>query len=496
MKKIILLNTLFITFISYAKVENSKIKIDFDSPVHNINPDFLSFGLDTAQIVGSFWWDKEGKMEGGRGKNKVTPLNLKNKNLIKYTKALSPAYLRIGGSEADALYYNVEKVKKPNQFDSELTTKMIQEIGEFIKKTNTKLFFTLNQGPSTWNKKGKYQTTNLESFLKYISKNENIPLTFELGNEVFAYWAIFGINYQQTEEEYAKNFVTVKKILKKNNLNSKLAGPASAFWPIIGEPLGFFFGKIKNVIPKLKEKLDIVTWHYYPTQSFRCPLAIRRANKERFLDPDVLDEIKDFADEMVEQVHKNSPSTKIWLGETGSAQCGGEPEISPHFISSFWWLDQLGILAQKKHNVVIRHNLIGADYALLNPDASPRPDYYSSWMWKKFMGKKVFKTESRNSYLRAYSHCHPDKKNISVMLINIHANPINFELPFKNEGFGFYITTHNLYGQEYLINNGKILSLDELEHIKAKVIQPKSVSMQGHSIAFFKFPDLAKKCLD
>ena len=215
MKKMILLSTVFITFLSYAKVENSKIDIDFNSPIHTIGPDFLSFGLDTAQIVGSYWWDKEGKIVGGRGKNKGAPLNLNNKKLIKYTKALSPAYLRIGGSEADALFYNLEKKKKPKQFDSELTIKNIKDISDFIKKTNTKLFFTLNQGPSTWDKNGEYQTANLESFLKYISKNKTIPFTFELGNEVFAYWAIFGISYQQTEEEYAKNFITVKNLIKK-----------------------------------------------------------------------------------------------------------------------------------------------------------------------------------------------------------------------------------------------------------------------------------------
>ena len=188
MNKIILM-ALFICLNTFAK--NVTITIE-SKPIALVDEKFLSFGVDTAQVVGSFWWDAKGEMNGGRGKNKTTPLKLTSPKLLEYAKELSPAYFRIGGSEADALFYNLGSNDKayPEKFDSVLTKSRFKKIKNFIKYTGLDLFFTLNQGPPTW-KDGKWQTDHLDHFFKYYSKNLDIPITFELGNEVFAYWAIF-----------------------------------------------------------------------------------------------------------------------------------------------------------------------------------------------------------------------------------------------------------------------------------------------------------------
>ena len=473
-----------------------KITADLKKPVHEISSDFLSFGLDTAQIVGSYWWDKSSFMKKGRGGKKVKPLNLKNKKLIEYAKALSPAYLRIGGSEADALFYQVANAPKktPSSFDSTLTEKKWQEIEDFVTKTKTKLFFTLNQGPSSWDKNNNWKTENFEIFIKYLSTQAKIPLTFELGNEIFAYWAIFDFSKKMSEDKYSENYKKAQKIIKKYIPNSQLAGPASAFWPMIGEPLGFLFGNISGLMQKLQNNLGILTWHYYPTQSFRCPVAIERMDKEDLLDPDVLDEVKTWADHVLELKDKYAPQTRLWLGETASAQCGGEPKVSSEFISSFWWLDQLGILAQKKHEVVIRHNLIGADYALLNDDFTPRPDFYASWMWKHFMGKKVFKTHSSDSSLRAYLHCHPNKKDLSLLVINLKKQEVKFCHSFSKNAQLYEVISQNIYGQSVLVNNGKIMGLKELQNLPPRQINNSIIELAAHSYGFITFKDETKIC--
>lgn len=492
MRKIIMIANLFIVFNAFAK--DFVITPKTEKLINITDEKFLSFGLDTAQIVGSYWWDKEGKMIGGRGKNKVSPLDLKNKILLKHVSALAPAYLRIGGSEADALYYNMKdnSDKRPEKYDSTLTKKKWKEIESFIKNTNTELFFTLNQGPSSWDSKGKWDTTNLREFLKFLSKEGAIPYKFELGNEVFAYWAIFGLSYQLSEEDYAKNFLETKNLLKQNNLNAKLAGPASAFWPIIGEPLGFIFNEMEDLFPILKNDYDIITWHYYPTQSFRCPVAIRRMNKERLIDLDVLNEIKKWAKVLVKDKNKYSPKAELWLGETGSAQCGGEPKISDQFISSIWWIDQLGILAKLDHKVVIRHNLIGADYALLNQDGTPRPDYYASYLWKVNMGTKVLSAESTNKNIRSYLHCSPDEKYLSLVLINI----ANKELQGQIKGIPVTsIKTMeglDLYQQDVLVNNGKIQNLENLKEVTWN--KGDSLTLPKHSISFLNWKDKSGIC--
>ena len=477
-----------------TSIATVKLNVETSKVINITSDKYLSFGLDTAQVVGSYWWDKEGKMTGGRGKNKTTPLNLKDQNLLKYTKELSPAYLRIGGSEADALYYQINNDKKPKKYDSVLSKKRWKEIEGFVTETQTQLFFTLNQGPSSWDKNKKWNSTNLKEFTTYLKSISNIPITFELGNEVFAYWAIFGLSNYFTEQEYAKNYVEAKKILNKDLPDAKLAGPASAYWPVIGEPLGFIFNKMEDLFPILKNELDIITWHYYPTQSFRCPLAIRRATPYHFLKLSTYNEIRKWAKEVVHLRDKYSPKAKLWLGETGSAQCGGEPEISTTFASSLWWIDQLGILAQLKHDTVIRHNLIHADYALLNNDGTPRSDYYLSWLWKRFMGTKVFQTKSSDDKLRIYAHCSPKSQKLNIVLLNLSKHDINYEIDQMIESsLEVKSAKKDIFNKDIFVNNKYISSLEILkDSVKNK--QKHDSKINAWNIKFLQTNKMIEQC--
>lgn len=486
MKNLILLVTVFISMQTYAL---TKISLKNQKSIHTITEEYLSVGLDTAQIVGSFWWDKEGEMTGGRGKNKTTPLNLDQPLLNKHFHELSPLYLRIGGSEADALFYDIEdKYKKiPKGYDSILTKKMWTDLQNFLNRHNSKLFFTLNQGPSS-QKNGKWNTENLNEFLMSAKKNLTVPTHFELGNEVFAYWAIFGLDHFINEKEYAKNYILANKEIKKHYPKSLLAGPASAYWPIIGEPLGFIFNKMEDLFPILKNNYEIITWHYYPTQSFRCPVAVRRANKKRFLQPKTLDEISYWAKEILELKEKYSPNAQYWLGETGSAQCGGEPLISDQFISSFWWLDQLASMAKLKHDVIIRHNLIDADYALLNPDGSPRPDYYISYLWKKFMTGEVLDVRNnKDQKLRIYAHRKKDKE--VIIAINISNKNLPLEINSNLANYKHYkVTTSDLFSQNIYLNDKNIQSLEDLKNQikKTKKSKKQNFLIEKYSLNFIE----------
>lgn len=431
-----------LSFHLYAqKLEPRKI-------IHEVDERYLSIALDTALLVGSYWWNESGEAEGGRGRNKIDPYNILNPTFINRVKALSPAYFRIGGSEADDLFYAIEK--ENTNFDSQLTKKMVLNLKKFIEKTNTKLFFTLNSGPKHWKNK-KYNSKNVKLLIDYFKQNE-IPAVYELGNEVLAYWAIFGIGNEISTDQYADAF---RKVKKENDI--KLGGAASAFWPLIGEPMGFYFGKVFDVIKSLQNDIDIITWHYYPVQSSRCPVAIRRANLGRFFDPKVLDAIVPYAQDMKEAQMKSAPHAQLWMGETGSAQCGGMRELSDTFLGSLWWADELGALALYKHDVVIRQSILGGDYALLDFDTlKPRPDYWLSLLWKRLMGKKVIKLnyENKDQSLRIYQHCHP-LKGSTTLYINI--SNTTRSLTFDTNRNYYQLTSKNLdknvFLNGYIINN-------------------------------------------
>lgn len=82
-------------------------------------------------------------------------------------------------------------------------------------------------------------------------------------------------------------------------------------------------------------------------------------------DPMVLDTVGHWAGQVSSHVSKLPSKPTLWLGETGSAQVGGEPGVSGRWATALWWLDQLGQVATLGHAVQCRQTLCGADYGLI-----------------------------------------------------------------------------------------------------------------------------------
>jgi heparanase 1 len=145
------------------------------------------------------------------------------------------------------------------------------------------------------------------------------------------------------------------------------------------------------------------------------------------LNPAHLDEVTRWAGRVEALRDRFAPQAEVWLGETGNAQCGGEPEISDRFEGGLWWLDQLGALALRGQPVVVRQTLAGSNYGLIDDETlSPTPDYFNTLLWKRLMGKRVLEVNrsAHNPYLRLYAHCTPSSDgkagNVSLLALNMH----------------------------------------------------------------------------
>src|SRR5262249_35225441 len=109
-------------------------------------------------------------------------------------------------------------------------------------------------------------------------------------------------------------------------------------------------------------------------------------------------------------------------------QSGGTPGVTDRFASSFWGLDELGTLASSGHSGVVRQNLCGEGYPLIDRATfQPRPDYWASLLWKRLMGEPVLAVGNphEGNLLRAYAHCTPralgaPRGSVSVLLLNLN----------------------------------------------------------------------------
>jgi hypothetical protein len=107
----------------------------------------------------------------------VPPLDLKNKALLKWASYLSPAYLRVGGTEADRVYYALKKkepVPSKPVVDYQLVLKKKQwkQLIRFTKKVGARLVFTLNCGWSDRLPDGSWDSSNARSSLRIPQGND------------------------------------------------------------------------------------------------------------------------------------------------------------------------------------------------------------------------------------------------------------------------------------------------------------------------------------
>ncbi|WP_017444020.1 hypothetical protein [Gayadomonas joobiniege] len=422
-----------LTHLSDRQLKNQEVTLSLlhTQPIHHVAPEYLSFSIDISVVVGGYWWEGSQGVRRGLGTLRVPPIDLTTKKLDRLVQALGPAYLRIGGSEADKIHYLTRPDNEPDALV--LTSEMWDKLHAFIQRNQLKLVFTFKYGLFERSQHGFWQGSEIKKLLDYSQQKGYRIDICELGNELNAYWAFHGIRAQPGGKNLAADYATFNEIVKSYFPDTKVMGPGSAYWPKLGESVRVLPSLTKRFLQNLEFDIDIVSWHYYPFQSTRSPVRTRTATLRTFLSPKSYHDFKNYSQRLRLWINLYQPKAEFWTGETGSAQCGGEPDLSDRFVSCFWWAEQLGNGALQRQKVMIRQSLIGGDYGMINRlTLKPRPDFWVSWLWRRLMGQAVYAVNSTHPRVKAYCHQHPDQQHKTLMLVNL----ANFKVNFNLEGFG------------------------------------------------------------
>ncbi len=463
------------------------VNLNSTTPVTTIDPRYLSFSIDISVLAGGFWWEGSKGTQRGLGTQRVNPLNLQQEKLDLLVQALGPAYIRVGGSEADKVhYFTSASVPTNNNSDALTITKdMWHQLHDFCQRNSLALMFTMKYGLFERRQQGTWQSTEVKDLLEYSHVHGQSIHICELGNELNAYWAFHGLTSQPSAKNLAKDYDAFIRCVRLYSPNSKIAGPGSAFWPRIGEAIKPLSNISAPFLDNLEEPLDIVDWHYYPFQSSRSPVKTRSATIKNILSPSSLMDYEKYSRQLEKLRDQYQPNAQLWTGETGSAQCGGQAKLSDRFVSCFWWADQLGRGAKIGQKVMIRQSLIGGDYALINRQTlKPNPDYWVSWLWGKLIGELVFDVQSNDPFVQIYCHSAKKEGKCTLLIINMSANPKILHC----NGFGskkkrFEITADSLTSKKIRINgvkpkfrNGKVKLSDFPKLSKLNLISPYSIN--------------------
>ena len=399
---------------STALSVGSPVTIDGSGVLHTVDERFLSVAVDSSQVAGTEFWAEDGAEEA---EVDIDPYDFDRPALRPLVAALSPAMMRVGGTDADHLWYDLsgDAVEAPDGFRGVIDAPTWDTLTSFARDTGIELFFTLNAGPAVRDDAGAWTSNNAEALLSHAADRGDPVAAWELGNELNAFPLEFGVSV--AEAQYGADMAVLAALRDRYTPEVPVMGPSVAYWPDSGE----FVPYMEEALLHAGPHLDAVTWHYYPQQSERCPLQTRAADPETMLDPVHLNEIEIWADEVEALAAQHAPDAAVWLGESGNAQCGGAAGVSDTWASTFWFMDQLGTVARRGQSIMVRQTLSGSDYGMLDDETLlPRPDYWAALIWRQTMGTRVLSVASGSDTLRAYAHCHPDGDGaVSLLAINL-----------------------------------------------------------------------------
>lgn len=435
------------------------------SPSHIVSERFLSFGLDTSLL------------------RDITNLPLLNEKFVNLARHLAPAYVRVGGTSADCLYFNkspgiiskriFSPVDGSDISNFTITDMDLENLYNFASRSELRMIFDLNV--LIRDADGSWDDSNAREIISFAKKS-NMELDWQLGNE-----------------QLARDFYHLRQLLNEAGYGrSLLVGPEVNHVGDADHAGELYAG---TFLEEAKNSVDYVTWHQYYLNG-------RKARVEDFLNPETFNYLQMQIQSMKDIIKSSSKNILMWLSETSTAYGGGAPELSDRFVAGFLWLDKLGYSARSGLNVVTRQSFFGGNYAMVGPDLTPNPDWWVSVVYKEFVSERVLKLTSPSNVtrVRLYAHCTPKKALISrvpaitVYGLNIDKSAIRvaiqgiFPILHKNAKVFFYALTSDDLQSSEIKMNGKILKLQangDLPPFRPVILEPgQMITLPPYSMVF------------
>jgi Glycosyl hydrolase family 79, N-terminal domain len=464
--------------------------------IATVSPRYVSFAVDLDQVVGGMFWSQT---PGSTAKTHVAPYDFERSRLIKLTRALSPAYLRISGTAANETYYDLSEVTEgvaPPGYHRVLTRSEWDTTNSFADRLGLTIFLGINAGPGPRDTAGEWSPNNARELLEYTT-SMHYPLgAVEFGNEPNLLSDVSGVPTSYSATDYVRDLGRFKTVRDASAPQALLVGPGSfnenAGNEYFGSPLGPLSSEI---LPSGGDLYDVLTWHAYAARSTRCPVGGGGPVPAEPLAPEYLDGLISSYSKLKELGQSYSPGRPLWYGEGASASCGGQPGYSNRWEATFWYLNALGALAERGVQVFVRQTLSGSDYGLIDEATMlPNPDYWAALMWHRFMGTRILRPQTRNlpSRVRVFGACTPTRRGGTLLALNIDPrHPHALILDGGRRRREIYLATStDLLGQVVLLN-GRALEPGvngDLPRLRPHVTRSASIILPPASYAFVLEP--------
>jgi len=382
-----------------------------------VKPEFISFGVDASQLS-----------ERSSG----APYDFTRPALKKLVAGLAPAFIRYSGTKIESTYYDDSNTlghdDAPPGYEFVLSRHEWEAALRFAADTGLKVMASTSVGPGPRNPDMSWKPDNARDLLARAIASGHPPAAVQLGNEpnitIYGGWNGDSAAFNQTD--YARDVDDFLAL--KNELLPKatFVGPGPFFSTGAERPLygGVLGPDVSTIMGSVGNRYDAISYHQYPAfgDSAKCVNLQPRLPADTLSD-EFLDIPKGAFDYMKGLRDRNAPGKPLWIDESGNTACGGVDGFSDKFISTFYYLNSLGFLAQNGVEVVTRWTISGPQpYALIDDETlRPRADYWAAVLWRRLMGQTVMKpaVSEPDPDIRVYSQCLPDVTGgVTTLLLN------------------------------------------------------------------------------
>lgn len=428
-----------------------------------------------------------------------SPINLKNKRLLKMAKALAPSYMRVSGAWANSTYFQKpgEKlISPPKGFNAILTRDQWKNVIDFSKATNASIVTSLATSMGTRDEDGIWTTAQAKRLFDFTKAQGGHIAALEFMNEP-NFPNMGGVPLDYKAQDFGKDFKIFAEFVKSASHDTIILAPGSVDEnhsnSILLNSTSFKFIKTEDLLKEMDGPLaEAFSFHHYGAVSKRCANTKNQITQDKSLSEEWLSRIDKTISYYASLRDKYTPRIPLWNTETADSACGGNP-WSGSFLDTFRYLDQLGRQATQGVKVSIHNTLAADNYSMLDEkDFSPKPLYWGAFLWRRFMGSPVLDSgEPIRPGLHVYTHClYKTPGGVALLVINNDKEKAT-SLNISQDGLSHTLSADTLPGNHIKLN-GKILklaSIDSLPTIKGTPINPGPVNFEPTTITFLTFPD-------
>lgn len=459
--------------------------------IAQIEARFLSYNIEMVEVTGGRFWKPYGPQRTRAGRDLYAerpPIDLSDARLRKLAAALSPAYLRVSGSWANATYFadSESTPKPPAGYGSVLSRAQWHAVIAFAKAVDARIVTSFAVSAGARDRSGVWSADQARRLLADTRSAGGDIAAAEFMNEP-TLAPQNGAPAGYDAAAYGRDFRVFRDLIRQASPQTLIVGPGG-----IGESASSAASGVgtRDLLAASASGLDVFSFHHYNTLSWRCGGrdAADDALSEQWLSR--TDASLAFYKTLRDQF---APGRPIWLTETADAACGGNAWDAT-YLDTFTFLDQLGRLAREGVSVVMHNTLSGSDYGLLDERSfRPRPSYWAALLWHRLMGPTVLEPRvAAETGLHVYAHCELGKTGgISLLAINTSKAPHALVLPLPSERYT--LRASHLKDRTVQLN-GRVLALgenDALPDIAATPTPAGVLNFPPATVTFLTIPSAA-----